>query len=341
MTEPSGGREHGGGLDAAIDRWGGTRDAWIDLSTGINPVPYPISDLDPYCWTALPDRAAHDRLVRAAREFWDVPSEAEILPTPGASALIARLPGLIPGPGEFVVDPHSYGEWRAAFLASGWQPHVATQHDAGIPHAEVSVHPDNPTGIYAPGPDRASFGPASCTDGPYEGFTAIYDESFADCVDPKDSLVWTTRSPAFVVVKSFGKFWGLAGLRLGFLIGSPGLVARMAEALGPWPVSGPALAIGAAALEDRAWAEETRTRLVRDAARLDDLMCGAGMHREVLGTPLFRTYTVPGFGAAADWQERLARQRIWSRTFSHSPALLRLGLPDPDDWSRLETALAA
>ena len=139
-----------------------------------------------------------------------------------------------------------------------------------------------------------------------------------------------------MVLKGLGKFWGLAGLRLGFAIGDPALIDRLATLLGPWPVSGPALAIGTTALRDTAWATATRARLATDAARLDALIAAAGA-RPAGGTALYRLVSAPD---AARWQARLARHRIWTRRFPYSTTWLRLGLPGPEaEWTRLATAL--
>ena len=151
---PAGPHEHGGGLDAAIARWGGERADWIDLSTGINRVPYPIPNLPAGAWTDLPDCNADDRLLAAARTAWNVPDEADIIAAPGGSALIARLPGVIAHRGTFAVDSRSYGEWRAAFAAAGWT-RTEPGHESDM-HVEIHVHPDNPTGRYAPRSPRRS-----------------------------------------------------------------------------------------------------------------------------------------------------------------------------------------
>jgi cobalamin biosynthetic protein CobC len=186
----------------------------------------------------------------------------------------------------------------------------------------VIVHPNNPDGRLW-GPEAVGGRPLT-----------VVDESFCD-VMPARSLVSCASAPGVVVLKSFGKFWGLAGLRLGFAIGPVGLTGRLAEMLGPWAVSGPAIRLGTAALRDAAWAEATRERLGRDAARLDALMAGRGA-RLVGGTALFRLYDVAD---AADWQARLARGRVWSRVFPYSRTWLRLGLPAPGRWAQLEAAL--
>lgn len=310
-------RDHGGGLDSAAARFGGTRSDWIDLSTGINPVPYPLPKLPEGCWTALPDSAAQSALLEAARGFWEVPDSLDIVAAPGASALIAALPRLLDGARVAIPAP-TYNEHAAAFRANGWQV-----SDTGAAVARVLVHPNNPDGhLWTPA-----------------DFTApqiVLDESFAD-TDPAQTLLpaMARRGQGHVTLKSFGKFWGLAGMRLGFAIGDPGDMARLRELLGPWAVSGPALAIGTAALRDEGWATATRARLAQDAARLDTLVAGTGA-TALGGTSLFRLYDTED---AADFQDRLARHHIWSRIFPYSGRWVRLGLPGPDDWPRLEAAL--
>jgi cobalamin biosynthesis protein CobC len=306
--------DHGGGIDAAIARYGGARAGWLDLSTGINPVPYPVPDLPEDAWTALPDAGAFDAIYAAARAFWQVPDGAGILAAPGASALIARIPSLAP-PGRVEITAPTYNEHAAAFQAAGWVP--------GDDGARIIVHPNNPDGRIWNADD---LGDHSLT---------VIDESFCD-VMPGASLVHLATRPGVVVLKSFGKFWGLAGMRLGFAIAAPETIARLAAMLGPWAVSGPALVTGAAALRDPAWAETTRARLAEGAAKLDEIMMAAGA-KGACGTDLFRLYEVDN---AARWQERLARAHIWSRVFPYSETCLRLGLPGPGAWDRLKAALS-
>lgn len=308
-----GARDHGGGIDAAAARFGGSRADWLDLSTGINPMPYPIPALPADAWTALPDRAAATEIEDAARAAWGVPASAAVLSAPGASALIARIPTLAAA-GRVTIPGPTYNEHAAAFAAQNW-----TVAQAGAADAAVVVHPNNPDGRVW----RADALP----DAPLK----VIDESFCD-VTPDASLVALADRPGVIVLKSFGKFWGLAGLRLGFAIGDPTLLARLAESLGPWPVSGPALAIGAAALRDTGWADRTRARLAADAARLDGIMTAAGA-RVQAGTTLFRLYDTDD---AQSWQDRLAARRVWSRVFPYSDRWLRLGLPGPEGWARLD-----
>ena len=306
--------DHGGGIDAAARAFGGARADWLDLSTGINPDPYPLPPLSPRGWADLPDQGAEQDLIDAARAFWSVPTGAQILPAPGASALIARMPALCPRPAS--IPGPTYNEHARAFRAQGLP--VLTEGAAPV---RVVVHPNNPDGRLWPQTEAG------------QSLTVI-DESFCD-VMPEASQIARAADPGVIILKSFGKFWGLAGLRLGFAIGHPQTLGPMAALIGPWAVSGPALQIGALALRDTGWASATRARLAFDAARLDALVMARGA-RLVGGTSLFRLYDV---AEAARWQTALARHHIWSRSFPYDPRWLRLGLPPADGWPRLAAAL--
>jgi len=310
--------EHGGGLDHAIDNYGGVRADWLDLSTGLNPVPYPVPDLLAQSWTDLPDHAAHAALIAAARAFWQVPDMLTILAAPGASALIARLPYLR-AVGHAQIDPITYNEHGHAFRAAGWRVSERPSN------TRVVVHPNNPTGEFC------SLGAGSLKSG---GLTVI-DESFCD-ETPARSLIQLAMQPGVVVLKSFGKFWGLGGVRLGFAIGTGPTLAPLADLIGPWPVSGPALKIGTEALRDIGWAERTRIRLAADAHRLDGMLNPFG--HLVGGTGLFRLFDIAG---AASLKEHLCRHHILVRDFSYAGGWVRFGMPgSPDDWGRLQAALS-
>ncbi|NDR56866.1 threonine-phosphate decarboxylase CobD [Aliiruegeria sabulilitoris] len=318
-------RDHGGGLDAACERWGGARTDWLDLSTGINPIPYPLPELPGDAWSALPDSNSLARLITAARAYWDVPAGLEVLPTHGASAPIARIPFLLAphGPGRVHIPAPTYNEHAAAFRNAGFD--TVPRIDDGPVDATVLVHPNNPDGRLWTAEELPESG------------LLIIDESFCDIHPERSLLPVVATRPQTLVLKSFGKFWGLAGLRLGFVIGAPALIAPLREMTGPWSVSGPALAIGEAALTDNNWARETRTRLDTDAARLDTLMTAVGATLAG-GTSLFRLYRTAD---ATAMQERLARGHVWSRRFPYSSEWIRLGLPGSEsDWQQLERALA-
>ena len=298
-------REHGGDLDRAVARFGGTRAEWLDLSTGINPNPYPVGNISPGAWTALPDRDAFARIESAARPFWGVPEGAEVVVAPGASALIAAMPALHDG-GPVHVSAPTYNEHAAAFRAAGHE--VVESVEPAKHHAlRIVVHPNNPDGRLHDDPAGADL--------------VIIDESFADVGVP--SHVGRVPGGEAVVLKSFGKFWGLAGLRLGFAICAPNHAAVLRRHLGPWAASGPALEIGARALADMDWAARTRAELAEMAGRLDAVVLASGAAL-VGGTSLFRLYRVADGRAM---QDRLARAHVWSRVFADQPGWIRLGLP--------------
>lgn len=315
-------RDHGGNLTEARARYGGEPAEWLDLSTGINPEPYPVAGLAPADWALLPGAEAMARLLDAARAAWAVPVGAAIVAAPGASALIRLLPRL-GTPGEVAIPAPTYNEHAAAFAAEGWR--VAARPGRAT-RAAVIVNPNNPDGRRWETHEVMTLAEALPR--------LIVDESFMDAT-PERSLLPHAGAEGLVILRSFGKFYGLAGARLGFAIAGPETAARLADLMGPWAVSGPALALGAAALADRDWQAATRTRIARDVRRLLALGQGAGW-RPVGEAGLFATFETPDAAAA---QAGLARARIWSRIFPYSAHWLRLGLPPAGGWARLAAAL--
>jgi len=310
-------RDHGGGLDAAMAVYGGTRNQWLDLSTGINPTPFPAPEIPPHFWQVLPDSSAQTTLLNAARKFWQVPQSADIIATSGVSQLIAMIPSL-QSAGQVEIIRPTYNEHAAAFNAAGWNV-----SDSG--EVRVVVHPNNPDGRIHKITTRDTA----------KTKLTIIDESFCD-VMPDQSLIELTSQSNVIVLKGLGKFWGLAGMRLGFAISSPALIQQMTDRIGPWAVSGPAQFIGAAALSDYNWATQTRTRLANDSIRMDKLMKGFG-HTSLGGTDLFRLYETTD---AMALQTKLGKNLVWSRTFPYSTSWLRLGLPGTQtDWDHLTRAL--
>ena len=309
-------RDHGGRIDAAIAHYGGTRKNWIDLSTGIAPTAYPLPAMTAEDWTALPDSGAQDALIDAARRFWNVPDTADILPVPGASVAIAQLPRLLPH-GTVRISGPTYNEHAAAFETHEW-----TVSEAGACTAKVMVHPNNPTGHL--------WQPADV-----ESDLCIVDESFCDVTPDQTMVPALANQPSLVILKSFGKFWGLAGLRLGFVIAAPDRIAHLRNWIGPWAVSGPALRVGAHALNNPDWADAQRARLQTAADRLDRAF--VPHHAELVGgTSLFRLYETPN---AQELYTRLAQAHILTRTFPYNSNWIRVGLPPEDAWDRLESVL--
>ena len=319
-------QDHGGNLDIAVKRFGGRVEDWIDLSTGINRRAYPVGELTPCDFSALPSRADIEALHEAARQAYA--TSAPVLALSGAQAAIQLLPRLAP-PGRARILGPTYNEYAPVLSAAGWHVEEVGDLDA-LAGADLAVvvNPNNPDG-------RRHDAIALLAQRLLVNRLVI-DESFVDAV-PDLSLASEARREGFLILRSFGKFYGLAGLRLGFVLGPAADVAALAAMAGPWPVSGPAIAIGKRALLDRDWASATRTRLARDTLRLDAMADAAGW-RLIGGTPLFRLYDV---GDAAAAQERLARAKIWSRIFGGKPRWLRLGLPgEESEWTRLAASLA-
>lgn len=288
-------------------------------------MPYPLPALSPEAWTALPTHAATARLLTAAGAAYR--SQAPMLAVAGAQAAIQLIPKLSAPALARILSP-TYNEHGAALRDAGWQVDEVTTLGA-LEGADLAVvvNPNNPDGRSHAREDLLRL---SARVG-----RLVIDESFAD-LQPDLSLASEAARGSLIVLRSFGKFYGLAGVRLGFILGSETDIATLAEMAGPWPVSGPAIAVGAAALSDRAWAEATMARLRTDASRLDALAQSAGW-KCVGGTELFRLYDTPNAAAA---QEKLARHQIWTRMFPYSDRWLRLGLPgQPVEWDRLAAAL--
>lgn len=320
---------HGGDLGEARRLFPDAPEPWIDLSTGINPIPYPCPAVEASLWQRLPDPAALRRLEEeAARAYGAEPDH--VVAAPGTQALIEVLPRLR-APGRVAVLGPTYAEHAAAWLRGGHA--VAETHAlAAMTGAEVAVvvNPNNPDGRTHSRADLADLaGAVAARDG-----LLVADEAFAD-LEPVESLCVAVPAGA-VVLRSFGKTYGLAGLRLGFAVARPPLIGRIRAALGPWAVSGPAIAIGCAALADAGWRQRAALERGRDAQRLDGLLAAAG-GGIVGGTRLFRT---AAFADAPGLFARLGRAGLFVRRFEAAPDHLRFGLPgDEAAWRRLEDAL--
>jgi cobalamin biosynthetic protein CobC len=300
---------HGGDLGEVMRRFPEAPKPWLDLSTGINPVPYPAGSLVGETWSRLPSRDDERALLAAAARRYGVRDEATILAAPGTQALIQLLPRLVPKSRVAVLGP-TYEEHEACWARQGHEVDIVDDiARASGADVVVAVNPNNPTGTLL-----KKFGTPKRL--------LVVDEAFVDFLPPEASLV-PALPPRTVVLRSFGKAYGLAGLRLGFATAERELIARLREELGPWAVSGPALAIGRRALADDAWLTATAARLERDGRRLDELLAAAGF-MPVGATPLFRLVRhddVPGM------VERLGRNGIHVRAFARQPQWLRFGLP--------------
>ncbi|QIG79059.1 threonine-phosphate decarboxylase CobD [Stakelama tenebrarum] len=319
---------HGGRLDAARARFGGREQAWIDLSTGINPVPWPDAAACAADWATLPSPAALKALEEQAARYFGVDAD-HVCALPGSETGLRLLPQILPLPGVHIGP--TYRTHSEIFPASR-----SCEADAALatpPGAILIANPNNPDGrIRSATKMRGLLARLEQQEG-----WLIVDEAFAD-TDPAISLatdIGTGRR--LIIFRSFGKFFGLAGLRLGFVLAPPRIVRSYRALLGDWPLNAAALSIGTAAYTDGEWIERTRRQLPASAARLDDLLNKHGL-TPIGACPLFRLIET---GRASALFEGLARHAILTRPFDYAANWLRIGLPgDEAAWRRLDAALA-
>lgn len=321
--------EHGGQLRAAAARYGIPLERWVDLSTGINPLPYapPTVPLD--AWARLPQE--QDGLEEAAAAYYGTP---HLLPLAGSQAAIRALPRLRPAARVGVLHP-GYAEHAHAWRDAGHKvTELAAQDiEAHVDRLDVLVlmQPNNPTGTIFTHAQLQSWHECLAARGGW----LVADEAFIDA-DSQPSFADGQMPEGLVVLRSLGKFFGLAGARVGFALAHPALLARMRELLGPWGVTGPARFVAQAALRDRAWQEATRTRLQQDGARLAQLLRDSGLP-PAGGCALFQWVLTD---AAEELHRELAQRGILTRRFAQ-PRSLRFGLPGSEaDWNRLHATLA-
>jgi len=325
---------HGGDLAPVMAAPGTYHGLWLDLSTGINPWPYPVGDLPLDLWARLPGSALDTLLRERAAQYYSAAAPECVVAAPGSQALIQWLPRLRAVSRVAVLGP-TYGEHAAAWAAARHEVATVAAPDALLGDWDVAVvtNPNNPDGSRLAPNWLTALAEALARRGGW----LVVDEAFAD-LEPGTSLAAEAARPGLIVLRSFGKFFGLAGLRLGFALLAPALAARLRAALGPWAVSGPAASIAAAAFSDSAWIAATRMRLAAAAERLDALILEAGLHI-VGGTALYRLVEAP---QPAMLRARLLRRGIYARDFPERPAWLRFGLPPNEEgFARLRQALVA
>lgn len=313
---------HGGSLLWAQAEFRDAPSPWIDLSTGINPRWYPAEDRPD--WAHLPEPAALDALLSAARIYYDVPPQREIVAVAGVELAIRLLPLILSTQGRVCIAGPTYGSHADAWHGAELEilPAVTEQWDCRV---AVVVSPNNPDGrtTRAETLDRLA----------KHVEWLIADRSFADVCAERSAL----NGPDNVIeLRSFGKFFGLPGLRLGFVIAKPCLADRLRSVLGAWPLNAAALSIGEKALCDSDWQQNTRERLQHVAGSLDTVL---RQHLQLLGgTDLFRLIRVAD---AAALFRHLGSQGILTRIFDYEPSWMRIGLPaDTAAEIRLADALA-
>jgi cobalamin biosynthetic protein CobC len=332
-------RIHGGRIDAAAQLYPSAPQPWIDLSTGINPVAWPVPQIPLVSYQRLPLAREMADMTAAAAEAYGLPANAAIVPVPGSEIAIRLLPRMI-GAGRV---------GRIGLLAPTYGSHAEAWRDAGAEVRELAalpdpnahdletlivVNPNNPDGRVVERADLAVFAQAWTA----TGRRLIVDEAFADVRTDVSLLALPELPPGTVVLRSLGKFFGLAGLRVGFVVVTEPDASAWRRLLGDWPVSGPAGAIAALALRDTAWIAAARARLAVDRGRLDGMLGYAGL-KLLGGTDLFGLYEAR---EGVDLLDHFARAGILVRGFAAAPRHYRFGLPaDEAAWQRLEAACGA
>ncbi|HEX7875492.1 MAG TPA: threonine-phosphate decarboxylase [Sphingobium sp.] len=313
-------RWHGGRLEEARKLYGEGDGPWIDLSTGINPVAWPGAEGIPLDWRALPDPAALADLEAAAAAYFGV-EPACVCTVPGSEIGLRIVGRMLDRPGRHLTPSYrTHGEVFAQNIA------VRAPEEAPAGTALLLANPNNPDGRLFPRERLLA-----------REEWLVVDEAFADCVPGSSIASHVGEGRRLVVLRSFGKFFGLAGVRLGFVIGPPDIVAGCRRLLGDWPVSAAAIAFGRAAYRDGAWIAGTVEALTDKARELDILLARHGLTARG-ECPLFRLVETED---AASLFDRLARRAILTRPFDQEPRWLRFGLPAGEaEMARLDAALA-
>ena len=322
--------EHGGGLRAAAERYGIPPGQWLDLSTGINPDGWPVPVLAPDLWSRLPEDG--DGLEAAAQAYYGTDP---LLPVAGSQAAIQALPYLREPCRVAIISP-GYGEHAHAWHRCGHRVTEVPEENLNDAVANsdvlVLIQPNNPTGSLVPVRQLLTWhGELVSRDG-----WLVVDEAFMDAT-PEASLLPFAPRPGLIVLRSVGKFFGLAGLRVGFVSAPKDILARLENHLGPWPIAAVSRWIAKAALGDRAWQTKTRYELFQRTVRLHALLTDCGLTPSG-GAALFQWVQTDRARAIHKY---LARQAILTRLFT-APASLRYGLPASEpQWHRLQIALGA
>lgn len=325
---------HGGDLQWAQSHFAQNEQPWMDLSTGINPFAYPIPEVSPEAWQRLPGTEAEQRLLAAARIFYGAQTSTEICAVPGSQLSIQMLPRLYASSHVGILSP-TYAEHAASWKQAGHHVQEITSLEEVSERAKyvIVVQPNNPDGkIYAKS-DLVSLAHRLRS----RNGQLIIDEAFAD-TDQDCSLVGEISTTGSLILKSFGKFFGLAGLRLGFCLGPAKTINRLRLILGPWIVSGVAMEVATKALLDDLWVSQTRQRLNMASKRLETLLIKAGFN--IVGkTSLF---CLIQNDSADKIFHLLCTRGIHCRMFPDRSGYLRFGLPgSEDEWQRFTAALCS
>ena len=322
--------EHGGRLHFYSHLYRRPVDDWLDLSTGINPTGWPVADLPASVWSRLPDK--DDGLTTAAQTYYQT---SNILPVAGSQAAIQLLPALRSACSVGIIAP-AYAEHRFCWQQAG---HRVLSLDSSeiqqrLPELDVLiiVNPNNPTGELIPASQLLQWHAHLSQRGGW----LIVDEAFID-VSPANSLASHSALPNLIILRSLGKFFGLAGLRVGFVLAATQLLEQIEQTLGPWPIATASRYLATRALQDTDWQQQISNTLQQASLRLDALLRDYQLAPSG-GTALYKWIKTTD---AAKLHDALARRGVLTRLFENPPSL-RFGLPGTEQaWAQLDATLAA
>ncbi len=325
---------HGGALDRAVAKYGGEKAQWLDLSTGINPDPYPLPKVRSDVWHRLPDEELLEACHDAARKYYRSSAGVGIIAAPGTQALIQLLPQLTQAQKVWIVGP-TYNEYERVFARCA-ETIIRQDLPQQIDDIDLIVVglPNNPDGRLIDVDAVVELSRQLHI----RGGLVLVDAAFGDVLNEgRHQLAELPSATGVLVLRSFGKFFGLAGLRLGFALGAPELIERIRDLLGPWAASGPSLAVGASAMRDHDWIDRAGEKLVQMRSQVEALLLRHGFTL-VGATDLFVTASHDESKVCANI---LAQNHILVRTFDDNPDWIRFGLPgSQQELSRLENVLA-
>ena len=313
--------EHGGDIDNAIQKYGGNKDSWIDLSTGINPHHYPYKLINISELKNLPCENDINKLNKVAKKYFK--TFACVTAVSGAQAGINILPFLFPNKTVSILSP-TYNEYQNVFSKSLTKINNVEKL-IQLKNSQVAIicNPNNPDGKLYCNEDLLEISKNV-------GYLII-DESYMDQYPGKSLSQKLDDQTNIIIIRSFGKFFGLAGIRLGFLISNKEINKKIEFLIGKWPISNIAINIANKALIDDVWIMNTISFLEEGSNFLDCLASKVSW-KIVGGTNLYRLYETPN---ADHTQNKLANLKIWSRRFEYSKKWIRLGIPRKKDFKKV------
>ncbi|TDJ68075.1 MAG: threonine-phosphate decarboxylase [Proteobacteria bacterium] len=332
---------HGGNLRDAEKAFGIKPDDWLDLSTGINPNPWPVPQVPIQVWSRLPNES--DGLCQAAKNYYGCNS---LLPIPGSQFAIQTLPMLFPATSKVAIPAIGYEEHRAAWHRAGHTIFAYADHELDKLDEKIRAHdldfvvvinPNNPSCDVISRQKLKSWLLCLKDNGGY----LIIDEAFIDGT-PELSMTDALSCENLIILRSLGKFFGLAGMRLGFVLAGADIRNQLGRYLGPWAVNTPARWIGERALSDKSWQHETRIGLPIESQRLFDYLRARFSIEPITikSTPLFVSVKLDK-SIANELYVSLARRGVLVRHIAaNGQDYIRVGLlKNRQQWARFDFAV--